>query len=266
MAEKLKPLADILSLKGKKALITGCAHGIGEAMVMRFAEAGADIEMVDIDIDCLNEILPKLARFKIQANVHRVDLSKKSEIESLWVKMKGAEPDILINNAGLYPFSDFREVTAEFVDKVSDINLYSVFWMCQQMIKRRKDKGGVIINIGSIEAVLPFASGLVPYNISKAGVIALTRALAKEYAKENFRINVIIPGGIITPGTKTVAKELAKFNFQVLRTGMDFMRRLPAGRGGKPDEVALVAVFLASDLASYIHGASIPVDGGFLST
>ncbi len=264
--EKTKSLQELISLKGKKALITGCAHGIGEAMVNRFAEAGADLELVDIDMDALNKMPDKLDDYKIKTNVHQVDLSKKTEIDALWGKMKGQEPDILVNNAGVYPFIDFLEVNAEFFNKVSEINLHSALWMSQQMIKRRAGRGGVIINIGSIEAILPFASGLVPYNISKAGVIALTRALAKEYAKEGFRINVIIPGGIITPGTKDVAKELAKFNFKVLRTGMDFMRRLPAGRGGQPDEVARIAVVLASDLASYIHGALIPVDGGFLST
>ncbi len=266
MAEKLKSLAEMISLKDKKVLITGCARGIGAAIALRFAEAGADLELVDIDIECLNENLPQIAGFNTKVNVHQVDISKQNEIDKLWEKLKGQEPDILINNAGFYPFIDFREVDEVTLSKVSNVNLYSAFWMCQKMIKSRGDRGGVIINMGSIEAILPFATGLVPYNISKAGVIALTRVLAKEYAKKGFRINVIIPGGIVTPGTKNVAKELAKFNFKVLRTGMDFMRRLPAGRGGQPDEVARMAVVLSSDLASYVHGALIPVDGGFLST
>jgi NAD(P)-dependent dehydrogenase (short-subunit alcohol dehydrogenase family) len=264
--DKLKSLAEMISLKGKKALITGCAHGIGEAIALRFAEAGADLELVDIDIDNLNELQPKLAPFNTTVNIHRVDLSKKDEIDALWEKLKDREPDILVNNAGLYPFIDFREVDTAFLSKVADTNLYSVFWMCQQIIKRRGNRGGIIINFGTIEAILPFASGLVPYNISKAGVIALTRALAKEYAKDGYRINAIIPGGIVTQGTKNVAKELLKLNFKILRTGMDFQRRLPVGRGGQPDEVARMAVVLASDLASYVHGALIPVDGGFLST
>ncbi len=266
MGEKLKSLSEMISFKGKKVLITGCARGIGAAMALRFAEAGADLELVDIDIDCLNQVLPDLTKFNNKTNVHRIDISKKKEIDALWEKLTGREPDILVNNAGVYPFMDFREMDEAALTRVADINLYSVFWMCQQMIKSRGDRGGVIINIGSIEAILPFATGLVPYNISKAGVIALTRVLAKEYAKAGFRINVIIPGGIVTQGTKNVAKELVKFNFKVIRTGMDFMRRLPAGRGGQPDEVARMALVLASDLASYVHGALIPVDGGFLST
>ena len=122
------------------------------------------------------------------------------------------------------------------------------------------------MNIASIEAILPFAEGLVPYNISKIGVIALTRALAKEYGKHGFRINVIIPGGIITPGTKAVAREISQFKLGLLKTGVQFKMRLPLNRGGQPDEVARIALVLASDLSSYVHGALIPVDGGFLSS
>ena len=180
-------------------------------------------------------------------------------------ELNGKEPDILVNNAGIYPFKNFLEVDDAFLKKVIDINLNSAFLMCQHMIRRRLKRGGVIINIGSIEAILPFAEDLVPYNISKTGVIALTRALAKEYGKYGFRINAIIPGGIITPGTKAVAKEISRFKVGLLKTGVQFKMRLPLNRGGRPDEVARIALVLASDLSSYVHGALIPVDGGFLS-
>jgi NAD(P)-dependent dehydrogenase (short-subunit alcohol dehydrogenase family) len=188
----LEPLSKLISLKGKKALITGSALGIGKAMAYRFAEAGADLELVDI-------------------------------------------------------------------------NLKSALLMGQHMIKRRLRKGRVIINIGSIEALIPFVEGMASYSISKAGVIALTRSLAKEDGKNRFRVNAIIPGGIITPGTKAVAKEVAQLRLGLLRTGVLFSTRLPLRRGGQPDEVARITVVLASDLASYVHGALIPVDGGFLS-
>jgi len=107
----------------------------------------------------------------------------------------------------------------------------SALLMCQHMIRRRLKRGGVIINIGSIEAILPFAEDLVPYDIS----------------------------------TKAVAKEVARFKVGLLKTGVQFATRLPLRRGGQPDEVARIAVVLASDLSSYVHGALIPVDGGFLS-
>ena len=263
--DALNPLSELISLRGKKALITGSAAGIGKAMAYRFAEAGADLELVDINKEGLRTVKKDLSRFESEINIHKVDISAKEEIDSLWEKLDGKEPDILVNNAGIYPFKNFLEVDDAFFRKVMDINLSSAFWMCHHMIQRRSERGGVIINIGSIEALLPFAKDLVPYSISKTGVIALTRALAKEYGKDGFRINVIIPGGIITPGTKAVAKEIPQFKLSLLKLGLEFKMRLPLNRGGQPDEVARVALVLASDLSSYVHGALIPVDGGFLS-
>jgi len=261
----LKPLNELISLEGKRALITGSALGIGKAMAYRFAEAGADLELVDINEAGLKTVQKELSQFKSEINIHKIDLSQKEEIDALWEKVSGKEPDILVNNAGIYPFKNFLKVDDAFLRKLIDINLNSVFLMCQHMIRRRLKRGGVIINIGSIEAILPFAEDLVPYNISKAGVIALTRTLAKEYGKHGFRINLIIPGGIVTPGTKAVAKELSQFKLGLLKTGVQFKMRLPLGRGGQPDDVARIALVLASDLSSYVHGALIPVDGGFLS-
>ena len=261
----LEPLHELISLKGKRALITGSAVGIGKAIAYRFAEAGADLELVDINKEGLRAVQKHVAQFKSEISTHKVDLSKREEIDILWDELNGKEPDILVNNAGIYPFKNFLEVDDAFIRKVMDINLHSALLMCQQMIRRRLKRGGVIINIGSIEAILPFAEDLVPYNISKTGVVALTRALAKEYGKRGFRINVIIPGGIVTPGTKAVAKQITRFKFGVLETGVKFKLRLPLNRGGQPDEVARIALVLASDMSSYVHGALIPVDGGFLS-
>lgn len=265
MKNALTPLAKLISLEGKTALITGSAVGIGKAMAYRFAEAGANLELVDINGRSLLTVRRELRQFKSLVNIHRVDLSQKEEIDSLWQGLKGKEPDILINNAGIYPFRDFLKVDEAFFSKVMDINLKSTFLMCQHMIRGRLKKGGVIINIGSIEAILPFAENLVPYDISKAGVIALARALAKKYGKKGFRINVILPGGISTPGTRAVAKEITRFKVGLLKTGIEFKMRLPLNRRGQPDEVACMALVLASDLSSYVHGALIPVDGGFLS-
>ncbi len=263
---KLKPLSELISLRGKKALITGAASGIGEAIALRFAEAGAYLYLVDINEEGLKAVAGKVSELGVGAEVFKVDLSRKEEIDRLWDSLKGREPDILVNNAGIYLFKDFLEVDEGFLEKVMNVNLTAVFWMCQHMIRSRKGRGGVIINIGSIEAVLPFAKGLVHYDISKAGVLALTRALAREYGKEGFRINAVVPGGIRTPGTERLKREaVLKLRIDVIKTGMNFMSRLPLGRMGEPDEVARMVLVLASDLASYVQGALIPVDGGFLS-
>lgn len=170
-----------------------------------------------------------------------------------------------MNNAGIYPFKDFNDIDQDFVERVMDTNLHSVTWNCYEMIRRRGKLGGVIINIGSIEAVLPFKKNLAIYSVSKAGVIALTRALAKEHARHGFRVNALLPGGVVTKGTRSAAKGILHFKLGLVKTGWDFRQRLPAARFGHPDEVARMALVLASDLASYVHGTAIPVDGGFLS-
>jgi len=256
---------ELISLKGKKALITGAAAGIGRAIALRFAELGATLELLDIDMRGLKKVKTEVQKFEVNVNVYKVDISKRENIISLWNDMEDP-PEILVNNAGIYLFQDFLEVDEEFLNKILDVNLKSVFWMCQEMIKRRGKKGGVIINVASIEAVLPFATGLVHYDISKMGVIALTRALAREYGKMNFRVNAIIPGGIETKGVKKLKKEAAmKLNIDMIKTAINFKSRLPLGRFGTPDEVARVVAVLASDISSYMTGAMIAVDGGFLS-
>lgn len=265
MPRSTLPLTELVSLAGKTALITGAAAGIGRATACRFAEAGADLHLVDRDDRGLGNTRRALAEFGREVQTHRIDLSSKGEIDALWASLQGREPDVLVNNAGIYPFRDFLQVDEDFLKKVMDVNLNSALWMCQHMIRGRLRKGGVIINVGSIEAILPFEKHLSAYSVSKTGVIALTRSLAKEYGSRGFRVNALIPGGILTPGTRAVARELARFKVGLLKTGVEFRLRLPLGRSGQPDEVARVALFLASDLSSYVHGALIPVDGGFLS-
>jgi NAD(P)-dependent dehydrogenase (short-subunit alcohol dehydrogenase family) len=257
---------DLISLKGRRALITGSASGIGRAMARRFAETGADLELVDIDLNGLEAVQEELKPLDVDVSVHRVDLSVKAEVDSLWGELSGREPSILVNNAGIYPFRDFLEVNEDFLRRVMDINMNSVFWMCQNMIRARMREGGVIVNVGTIEAILPFKDEMAHYSASKAGVIAITRALARDYGRRGFRINALIPGGILTPGTKNVAKKVLRLNMGLIKTGIDYIQRVPMGRLGKPDEVARIALVLASDLSSYVNGALIPVDGGFLST
>ncbi|MCW4046340.1 MAG: SDR family oxidoreductase [Candidatus Bathyarchaeota archaeon] len=264
-SKKPRPLTALISLSGKTALITGAASGIGKAMAYRFAEAGAALELVDIDEEQLKITYDELSELGVRIGTHKVDLCKKSEIEQLWSELAGKEPDILVNNAGIYPMKDFLELDEAFLRKVMDLNLNAALWMCQNMIKARMKRGGVIINVASVEAVMPVKEDLVPYGLSKVGVIMLTRSLAAEYGRKGFRINALVPGGVLTPGTKNVAKEVLKLNVSIIQTGLEYRQRLPLGRLGEPDEIARMALVLASDLSSYVHGTLVAVDGGFLS-
>ena len=261
----LNPISKLVSLKNRKALITGSGAGIGEAIAYRFAEAGANLELVDVNLENLVKVKENLEQFEVEVELNKVDLSESAEISSLWKKMKGKEPDILVNNAAIYPSRSFLKVDEAFLKKVLDVNLKSVFWMCQNMISSRLSRGGVIINVGSIEAVMPLKEGLSHYDMSKAGLMAFSRALASEYGRNGFRVNVLVPGGIWTQGTKKLAKEVMKLNFGVFKSGLEYRMRSPLGRMGNADEVACMALVLASDLSSYVTGALIVVDGGFLS-
>ena len=258
-----KPLSELISLKGRRALITGSAKGIGEAMAKRFAEAGADLDLVDVDAEGLEKVKEGLSAHPVDVGIHRVDLASREEISGLWDGL--GDVDVLVNNAGTYPERDFLEIDGEFLRRVTDVNLNQVLWMSQRFISRRRGRGGVIVNVASIEALLPFKEHLSHYSMAKAGVIALTRGLARDYGRDGIRVNAIVPGGIVTPGTMGMAREVYKLRLDLVKTGLEFRSRLPLGRAGDPDEVARVALVLAGDLSSYVTGALVPVDGGFLS-
>lgn len=268
----MRSSAELLSMRRRRALITGAASGIGKAMALRFAEARADLMLLDRDEAGLTLIADEARAYAVQVSTYVVDLEHKSQIDVFWGQADLAVPDILINNAGSYPMREFLELDPGFLSRTLRVNLESALWMCQGFIARRMGtkgarKGGVIINVSSVEALAPLRDDLIPYSVSKAGILALTRALAHAYGREGFRVNVLVPGAIKTPGTARLAKAAAlRLNIDLMQTGYLFEKRLALGRWGEPDEVARVALFLASDLASYVQGAAIPVDGGFLSS
>lgn len=266
MARARVALADQLSFAGKKVLVTGAAAGIGRAICARFDEAGATLVMVDSDARGLETTRKSLTGTAHELEV--IDLERKVDIDGLWARLSTRTlPDVLINNAGIYPMRDFLEVDEAYLRRTLDINLNATFWMCQNFIQQRGSRGGVIVNTSSVEAILPFKEDMVHYSISKAGVLALTRSLARDYGAQGFRTNVVIPGAITTPGTQALVRNaILRVSFKLAKTGYAFQQRLANRRWGYPDDVAKVVLFLSSDLAGYVQGAAVPVDGGFLSS
>lgn len=255
-------------MKKKRSLITGAASGIGRAIATRFAEAGSDLELVDIDEAGLKSLKEELSRFQVEVNLHKVDLSSKQEIDAFWEHLGEKHPEILVNNAGIFPFKDFLAIDEGFLRKVYGINLNAYLWNCQHLIKRREDKGGVIVNIASVGAVLTTMPSplLVHYDSSKAAVISMTRDLAAAYGKKGFKINAVAPGGVATPGGGKYAEEFAKVGGDSMAASELFMQRIPVERLGEPDDIARMVLVLACGLSSFMQGALVPVDGGFLCT
>lgn len=258
-------LADLLSLAGQTVLVTGAASGIGRATSLRLAEAGSDLVLVDRDLAGLEALAAELEPTGRAVTVRALDLADPAAIDALWRELASRPPDALVNNAGVYVGRAFDAVDDDSYRAAVGVNLDAVYRMCQRFVAARAGRGGRIVNVGSVEAVLPFKDDMATYSMCKAAVIALTRALAREYARKGIRANVVVPGGIVTPGTKRMAREVLRGNVGLVKTGYDFMQRLPAGRFGTPDEVARVVLFLCSELSAYMHGAVVAVDGGFLS-
>lgn len=262
----MKTIDDLLNLKGKSAVITGAANGIGKAVAKRLAEAGCRLILIDKDEEGLKTFSESLKDDGVGVDYFSFDLSQKESIDRFWNETEGSKVDILVNNAGVYPFKKFLTLDYLYLEKIMQINLYSILWMCQNMIRKRGKKGGTIVNFGSIEAIMPFKDDLTQYSLSKMGVIALTRDLAREFGRKGFRVNAILPGGIMSNGTKSAAKTaISKFQVKLISDGYNFFQRIPAGRLGEPDEIARMVLIMCSEMSSYMHGALVPVDGGFLS-
>ena len=262
-------LSRLLDLSGKTAIVTGGARGIGFGIASRLAEAGANVAIVDLRKGVAEESVQTLVEKGWKSMGVTADVSKEVEVQRMVdevVKIFGSI-DILVNNAGIYPNILLMNMTAEDFEKVIAINLKGVF-LCtkkasEQMIKQ--GKGGKIINITSIDALHPSSAGLAHYDASKHGVWGFTKNVALELAQHKIWVNAIAPGGIATPGVQEVQKSMqvpAGVDMQKMLEA--FLAKIPMKRMGEPDDIGKVALFLASEMSSYITGIQIVVDGGVL--
>ena len=236
-------------LAGKRAVITGAAQGIGKAIAEVFVAEGAELLLADIDADRLAETSAELGQEGLV-----IDVSRKAQIGRLFARVaaRWGGLDVLVNNAGVTHAAELDALTEEDFDRVMAINLKSALW-ATQAAARIMERGSAIVNMSSVNAVLAIPNQ-IPYALSKAALKQLTNVTALALAPKGIRVNAIGPGSIMTDMLKGIMNDKAAED--------RIMSRTPLGRCGEPEEVAAVALFLASADSSYVTGQTIYSDGG----
>jgi len=284
----MKKVANLFSLENRVALVTGGRRGIGKAIVLMLAEAGANIVVCDYadennELAKLTGAVEKLGR---RCLVLKADVSKSQDVEAMAQKTLDAygKIDVLVNNAGISPATPpIPELKETDWDAVIDINLKGTYLCCKAVSRPMAErKTGSIINIASVEGLGTVRRASSPYGASKAGIIMLTRGLAWDLGKYNVRVNAIAPGAIKTdmtrytwdPGTETFRQIMEQFAATLGPAApgdLDELQRLywaqyvPMARMAQPEEIAAGALYLASDAASYVNGHTLLIDGGWLA-
>lgn len=242
-------------LEGKTALITGAARGIGRAIALRFAEEGANVAFTDLAIDDnVRETEKAIAAYGVKAKGYASNAAEFEDTHKVVEEIHKdfGRIDILVNNAGITRDGLMIRMSEEQWDMVININLKSAFNFIHAVTPvMMRQKSGSIINMSSVVGVSGNA-GQANYSASKAGMIGLAKSMAKEVGSRNIRVNAIAPGFIITDMTGALSEDVRK----------KWEEQIPLRRGGKPEDVANTALFLASDLSSYVSGQVIHVCGG----
>ena len=244
-------------LNGKTALITGAARGIGKAIALKFAAEGADIAFTDLVIDENAEnTVKEIQALGVKAKAYASNAASFDDTAKVveTIRQDFGRIDILVNNAGITRDGLMMRMTEQQWDMVINVNLKSAFnfiHACTPVMMRQK--AGIIINMASVVGVHGNA-GQANYAASKAGMIALAKSIAQEMGSRGIRANAIAPGFIITDMTNALPEEVRQ----------EWNKKIPLRRGGTPEDIANVALFLASDLSSYVTGQVIICDGGML--
>jgi 2-dehydro-3-deoxy-D-gluconate 5-dehydrogenase len=252
-------ILDSFKLNGKVALVTGAAQGLGQGYAVALAEAGADVAALDrSDVAETGKSITALGRrfMPLKADLREASVDDLNKIVGDIVAKLG-RLDILVNNAGIIRRAPALEFSEKDWDDVMVINLKSAFFFSQAAARVMVKQGsGKIINVASM---LSYQGGiLVPsYTAAKSGIAGITRAMANEWAKYNINVNAIAPGYMATENTAPIRADANRAD--------SILSRIPSGRWGTPEDLMGTVVFLASDASKYMHGALVPVDGGWLT-
>lgn len=244
----------MIDCKGKNALVTGAGRGIGREIALRLAQAGANIAVCDVDLSSAQNTAMEIESLGQKALALQADVSKANAVADMFAAFFQAFPilDILVNNAGITRDGLIMRMKEEDWDLVIDINLKSAFLCCKEASRHMmKARCGKIVNVASVVGIMGNA-GQVNYSASKAGLIGLTKSLAKEFATRNIQVNAVAPGFIQTAMTEKLSA-VEKEKLAAI---------IPSQKLGVPLDVANAVLFLSSPLSDYITGQVLAVDGG----
>jgi 2-deoxy-D-gluconate 3-dehydrogenase len=255
-------LTEVLSLDGKVAIITGGGSGIGRACCVRLAEAGAAVVIADMNRQAAEETVSLVKAAGGNAIASHTDVRYVNQTTALVAKAVAefGGVDVLVNAAGIFPPSFALDIDEASWDGLMATNLRGLFFLSQEVARHMVARkcGGSIVNVASMDAYLPTPT-LAHYDASKAGVVGLTHALAKEWGAQGIRVNAVAPGNIYTPGALACAEIL----LPMVDMNMEAFRpRTVLNRWGQPDDMARAVLFLASALSSFVTGTTLLADGG----
>ena len=245
-------------LTGKVAIVTGASKGIGAAIAKRLAAAGASVVVnYASSREGADRVVAEIAGKAGKAIAVKADVSKAADVQRLFDATKKAfgSLDVLVNNAGVYGFAPLEEVTEDEFHREFNINVLGVLLASREAMKYFGPHGGSVINISSMASMSPTPMAVV-YSATKGAVDTITRVLAKELGPKKIRVNAINPGGVETEGVHSLGIIGSDFE-------KDMVARTPLGRLGQPDDIASVAVFLASAASGWMTGETIAVGGGY---
>jgi 2-deoxy-D-gluconate 3-dehydrogenase len=263
-----RPLAELLDLGGRAALVTGAAQGFGFACARRLADAGASVLLTDRRADRLEVAAGRLAGHGERIAFAVGDVSVRDEVDALVAAAveRFGRLDIHVNNAAAYSNLVIPEMPLDTFANVLDVNVNGAFWCARQAARQMlaQGDGGAIVNVTSIDALHPTSKGMSHYTTSKHALWGLTKCLALELGPEGIRTNAVAPGPSLTEGAVEYIQAGAPEGIDVEAQWAQAALRVPMRRWADPDEIARAVVFLASDLAAYVNGAQLVVDGGYL--